>query len=483
MPSEQNRLSRKSIVLGGVMWTAVGVALIGMWLGPDRQQQAEAIDEPSSQAQPGDGTSPDTAIRPGEDQSSVRMNLPERPLPDFEFEKVTGGTLSLADLKGKRWVASFVFSRCTTSCPMISRAVMKVHDRTKKSAPDAHFVSITVDPKYDTVEVFGKYAEIFTQGDSSRWSFLTGSQQEIYELVVKGFGQFVKENLGKSRMPGFEVAHTNRVVLVNEDGIPVATFLGTQEGDMVKLGRILAGREEFPEPGPPPTGLGLSFSRSDGTPLDVQFKVKPVDDEESTTEERSDAVESSDDDSTIPQTDDSVDSNDSPNAAGTLSDADLSVEEHNATIDEKLPAWARKLPTVNAMLNTIAGILLLSGLAAIKSDNRDRHRNLMLSAFATSAVFLGCYLTYHWALGEYTGEHGRRFSGTGISAVIYQLILWPHIILAVFVPILAIRVFMHAFAERWDAHRKLAKITFPIWMFVSVTGVVIYGMLYHWPVA
>ena len=123
----------------------------------------------------------------------------------------------------------------------------------------------------------------------------------------------------------------------------------------------------------------------------------------------------------------------------------------------------------------------VSGLVAIKAENKTRHRNLMIAAFLTSVVFLGSYLTYHWALGKYTGEHGRRFSGTGPSAVVYQMILWPHIVLAAVVPVLAIRVFVHAFAERWDAHKKLAKITFPIWMFVSVTGVIIYGMLYHWP--
>ena len=105
----------------------------------------------------------------------------------------------------------------------------------------------------------------------------------------------------------------------------------------------------------------------------------------------------------------------------------------------------------------------------------------MISAFVTSVVFLVCYLVYHYALGKYTGEHGRRFPGDGVAAIVYQLILWPHIVLAAAVPVLAILVFRHAFAERWDQHRRLAKITFPIWMFVSVTGVVIYGMLYHWP--
>ena len=105
----------------------------------------------------------------------------------------------------------------------------------------------------------------------------------------------------------------------------------------------------------------------------------------------------------------------------------------------------------------------------------------MISAFVISVLFLVSYLGYHYALGKYTGEHGRRFSGEGIWAVIYPLVLWPHVALAATVPFLAVGVFRHAFAERWEAHKRLARVTLPIWLYVSVTGVVIYGMLYHWP--
>jgi protein SCO1 len=84
-------------------------------------------------------------------------------------------------------------------------------------------------------------------------------------------------------------------------------------------------------------------------------------------------------------------------------------------------------------------------------------------------------------LHHFTGERGRAFVGSETATLVYRSILIPHVILAVFVPILAIRVFVHAWRERWPEHRRLAKITFPIWLFVSITGVVIYGMLYHWP--
>ncbi len=456
--------SRATLITGAVLWAAVFAGLLLVWKTRSDRESAVQADEPATEV-----------VKPGESKASVKLSFPAKKLPDFEFDEAMGGTLSLEDLKGKRWVASFVFSRCTTSCPVITAAVMRLHDRVKKSAPDAMFVSFTVDPKYDTVEIFREYSETFTKGNRDRWKFLTGGQQEIYELIVKGFGLYVKENLGKSRLPGLEVAHSNRVVLVNEDGIPVGTFLGTNEGDMAKLGRILAGREEFPEPGPE-SGPGLTFSTSDGSPLSIQFQVQPV---EGSTEENAAETSEDADDGSESSSEEKGDA-----AAPSAADDDSgpkSAAEHNAVIDQKLPAWAKRLPSVNAGLNTLAGILLLCGLIAIKSGKKVTHRNLMITAFVTSALFLGCYLTYHYALGKYTGEHGKRFSGEGVWPVVYQLVLWPHIIMAVFVPILAIAVFRHAFAERWDAHKRLARITFPIWMYVSVTGVMIYGMLYHWP--
>lgn len=443
-------ISRSTLILGSCLWLAVFGALAVVW-----QYQPENAEAAAQNGESG------TVTRPGQ-STSMKLNLPERKLPDFEFEDCTGGTFGLSDLKGKRWVASFIFTSCAETCPMITRAMMEVHDRVEKTAPEAMFVSFTVYPRVDTAEVLKNYSETFTKGDWSRWKFLTGSQQKLFEVIVDGFGQFVKENPNASQRPGFEVAHANRVVLVNEDGIPVGTFLGTRPEDMVKLRRILSGKDDFPVPGPP--GMGLSFSKTDGTPVDVQFELQPSDDNP---EQSADAAQDQ------PRQPDEAE-DDSNTATRTAA-------EHNRLIDERLPSWAKKLPTVNSGLNTLAAILLMLGLIAIKGGKRQTHRNLMVTAFLTSAVFLACYLTYHYALGKYTGEHGKKFPGDGIAAIVYQLILWPHVVLAVFVPFLAIRVFMHAFAERWDAHKKLAKITFPIWMFVSVTGVVIYGMLYHWP--
>jgi uncharacterized membrane protein YozB (DUF420 family) len=131
------------------------------------------------------------------------------------------------------------------------------------------------------------------------------------------------------------------------------------------------------------------------------------------------------------------------------------------------------LATTNAVLNALATVLLVAGWVFIARGQWKAHRAAMIAAFAVSAVFLVCYLTYHYLVGHVP------FRGQGPVRTVYFAILISHIILAVFVPILALRMFFLAWKGRWDAHRRLGKITMPIWLYVSVTGVVIYAMLYH----
>lgn len=132
------------------------------------------------------------------------------------------------------------------------------------------------------------------------------------------------------------------------------------------------------------------------------------------------------------------------------------------------------LPTLNATLNSIAGVLLLSGYIAIKKNKRDLHRNLMVSALVVSALFLTSYLIYHFHVPS------KKFPDLGWIKTVYFLILFPHIILAAVMVPMILKTFWHAFRGEWEKHKKIAKITFPIWMYVSVTGVVVYLMLYVW---
>jgi uncharacterized membrane protein YozB (DUF420 family) len=137
-------------------------------------------------------------------------------------------------------------------------------------------------------------------------------------------------------------------------------------------------------------------------------------------------------------------------------------------------AGVHPLATVNALLNTVATVLLVMGWRFIKRGNVRGHRAAMAAAFVTSAVFLVCYLTYHYAVGHVP------FRGQGTVRPIYFAILISHILLAVAVPVLALRMFFLAWKGRWAAHRSLGRVTLPIWLYVSVTGVLIYLMLYHW---
>ena len=480
-------ISRNTLILGGVMWTAAFVFLFLAWRWrheANNQLVAAAAEQEQTPAQPqnGDTEAPIKIDTTG--KQSVQTDFPASPLPDFEFEECMGGTLSLEDLKGKPWVASMVFTRCVTTCPMISAAMMRLQNRVIEKNPDVMLVTFTVNSKYDDAEVLQNYSETF-QPDRSRWKFLTGDQDAIHKFVLDGFRLYVKENEGDDLQTGFEVAHSNRVVLMNEDNIPVATFLGTRDADMAKLSRILLGKDEFPQPGP-----SLSFSTTDGSPLNIQFDLQPVEPNEADDPGESEpaASESADDEpaDSEPASETSATEEDGakdqiPVADPAGADGDLTADEHNRAIDEKMPAWSLKLPSINAGLNTLAAFFLFVAWRAIKGGHKTLHRNLMITAFITSVVFLACYLTYHYLLGEYTDSRGKKFPGAGVWKTVYFAILIPHVILAAAVPVLAIRVFQLAFKERWEDHKRLAKVTFPIWMFVSITGVVIYGMLYHWP--
>ena len=130
------------------------------------------------------------------------------------------------------------------------------------------------------------------------------------------------------------------------------------------------------------------------------------------------------------------------------------------------------LPTLNALLNILATALLLSGYIMVRLGNVEIHRTCMLAAFATSTVFLVSYLIYHFNVGSVP------FTGQGPIRILYFTVLISHIILAALVPPLALVTLTHGLKKRFDRHRRIARWTLPIWLYVSVTGVIVYVMLY-----
>ncbi len=141
-------------------------------------------------------------------------------------------------------------------------------------------------------------------------------------------------------------------------------------------------------------------------------------------------------------------------------------------MEYSLPLAIHPLATLNAVLNGIAAVLLVAGWVLIARGNWKAHRAVMVAAFSVSTIFLISYLAYHYLVGHVS------FGGQGLVRVVYLCILASHIILAVAVPVLAIAMFVLAFRGSWHRHRQLGKITLPIWLYVSVTGVIIYFMVY-----
>ncbi len=137
------------------------------------------------------------------------------------------------------------------------------------------------------------------------------------------------------------------------------------------------------------------------------------------------------------------------------------------------------LPAVNATLNGLSAIFLTCGFVFIKRGNKIAHRNCMISAFVTSIVFLTCYLIYHGYLAFALGQGPTHFLKPLWFRPFYLTILITHTILAVVIVPLILRTLWLAKKQRFEAHKKIARWTWPAWMYVSVTGVVVYLLLYQ----
>lgn len=129
------------------------------------------------------------------------------------------------------------------------------------------------------------------------------------------------------------------------------------------------------------------------------------------------------------------------------------------------------LPPIYATINGITAVVLVAGVLAIKNGNRILHKRLMTSAIALSVAFLVMYVAYHMTTDS------TKFGGEGSIKVVYFFILISHIILSIAVIPLVLITYVRALAERFDRHKKIAKITFPIWLYVAVTGVIVYLMI------
>ena len=129
------------------------------------------------------------------------------------------------------------------------------------------------------------------------------------------------------------------------------------------------------------------------------------------------------------------------------------------------------LPPIYASINGLTAVLLIAAVVAIKKGNRTLHKNLMKSAIACSVAFLGMYVAYHMT------SDSTKFGGEGLIKYVYYFILITHILLSIIIIPLVLTTYVKAWSEQFDKHKRIAKITFPIWLYVALTGVIVYCMI------
>lgn len=355
---------------------------------------------------------------------------PAEGIEDFTLTECHGQTVTKADLLGKPWLACFIFTHCLGPCPLVSEQMEILQDRLK--GLDIRLVSITVDPDRDTPEVLKAYAQRH-HADPERWWFLTGDKAEIFRLIRRSFRMIVAEE--PNPKPGFEIMHSITILHVDAEGRVRGQYNARNDVAMARLRRVLLGAADA---------------------NDAKL-IEKADQEEREQEAEQRRLQ----------------------AEGER----LAAEEEQAEARalRVAPDWVYRLPTVNAALNGLATVLLMAGYGLIKSGRSEAHRTAMLSAFVTSILFLGFYLLYHFALYHFTGESSRKFTGVGLTRQLYLTILVTHVTLAMTVPVLAGITIYRGLTAQWERHKRIARVTFPIWLYVSVTGVIIYWMLYHWP--
>lgn len=157
------------------------------------------------------------------------------PVADFHLTDQSGKEFSLSDLKGKAWVADFIFTRCGGPCPRLTKTMARLQSAVSPRR-DVRFVSFTVDPGHDTPPVLADYAARFG-ADPARWSFLTGETDEVRGLILNSFKLAVQENTGPGRRAGEEVTHSLHFVVVDKEGRIRGYFTATDDKALDRMRR------------------------------------------------------------------------------------------------------------------------------------------------------------------------------------------------------------------------------------------------------
>lgn len=336
-------------------------------------------------------------------------------VPDFSFVETDGRTVTRADLLGAPWLAVPFFVRCTGPCPSITTDLrVRLHDAL--AGTGIRIVSFSLDPLLDTPAELAAYREQ-RRIDPARWWFLTGPDESAMQ-------RFLSEGL---KVPARRVTDLEAEEV--EYGLSITH--GTRMPVVDAEGRIAGWYElaaptivkDIADPAHHEAAIGAHYGLVLGRLLALAGRPHGP----------------------------------APAAPGAARPSS-------------------PLPLVNACLNGTAFVLLLLGLAAIKRGQRERHERLMKLAFLASATFLVSYLYYHGVVQRQYGP--TRYNGEGLARTAYFVLLATHVVLAIVNLPMVLRTLWLAHRERWEAHRRLARVTFPIWLYVSITGVIVYLVLY-----
>ncbi|NUN48519.1 MAG: DUF420 domain-containing protein [Candidatus Brocadiae bacterium] len=309
----------------------------------------------------------------------LRPPPPEPPGEGFSLEapafslQGTGGAVSSASLRGRPWIANFVFTRCTTVCPVMTARMAEL-DRTLP--PGVRLVSFSVDPGHDTPEVLRAWMTSSGLRDV-RWAFVTWPTRVERDRAVRGFLLTSADTPEDAANP---ILHDSRFVLVDADGM-VRGFYSSDDPDAMRRLRRDA--------------VSLSMRGLYG------------------------------------------------------------------------------LPAVHASLNAASVFLMIAGLMFIRRRREVPHAVFMSAAVLASILFLVSYLTYHANAGS------TKFPGEGPARTAYLVLLLSHTVLAAIVPVLVGIVLWKILRGGREAHRRWARVTVPVWGYVSVTGVLIYWILFR----
>lgn len=331
----------------------------------------------------------------------------------FTLTERSGKTVTLEDLKGKVWVASFFFSACSRACGPMNANLAELH-QSLADRPDVLLVSISVYPEQDTPDALRAYAKAL-RADPNRWLFLTGPQEEIYKLTRNSFMQPVTNNI-EIRNP---VLAASSVGLGSSIGVTLPEIIRNSEASTI----------------------------APSMAVDHTSYLTLVDRK--------------------------------GNISGILTEGtkpELVRRFEKRIRDLAGPSRNTPFPAINASLNAGCAVLITLGYLAIRARREKLHMYLMLAALGLSAIFLGSYLYYHIVVMKFAHT---VFPGQGAARIVYLTILLSHTVLAAIVAPLALYTAFVGLRDRRPRHIWLAKWTLPMWLYVSVTGVLVYLMLYH----